>query len=112
IWDEYGEDATRNFIDNCQKLTNNFNLWNGFTVGVGDAYVPPSAKKEIETYIEGVMNKVDIDITNIENNPSYMSVEAFENKVRTDINVVRDDVSKITMASVSPDNNFGIMSKS
>jgi DNA-directed RNA polymerase II subunit RPB1 len=112
IWDEYGEDATRNFIDNCQKLANNFNLWNGFTVGVGDAYVSPTTKKEIETYIEGVMNKVDIDITNIENNPSYMSVEAFENKIRTDINVVRDDVSKITMASVSPDNNFGIMSKS
>jgi DNA-directed RNA polymerase II subunit RPB1 len=112
IWDEYGEDATRNFIDNCQKLTNNFNLWNGFTVGVGDAIVSPATKKEIESYIEGVMNKVDVDITNIENNPSYMNVETFENKLRADINVVRDDVSKIVMGSVPSTNNFGIMSNS
>ena len=87
IWDEYGEDATKNFIDNCQRLANNFNLWNGFTVGVRDAQVPPESKIEIEKYIEGVMNKVDIDITNIENNPSYMNVENFEQKIRADINV-------------------------
>ncbi|VBB18353.1 DNA-directed RNA polymerase II subunit 1-like [Yasminevirus sp. GU-2018] len=109
IWDEYGEDATRNFIDNCQRLANNFNLWNGFTVGVRDAQVPPKSKIEIEKYIENVMNKVDIDITNIENNPGYMNVENFESKIRADINVVRDDVSKIAIGSVSKDNNFGVM---
>lgn len=109
IWDEYGEDATKNFIDNCQRLANNFNLWNGFTVGVRDAQVPPKSKFEIEQYIENIMNKVDVDITNIENNPSYMNVENFERKIRADINVVRDDVSKIAIGSVSKDNNFNIM---
>lgn len=112
IWDEYGEDATKTFIDNCQRLANNFNFWNGFTVGVKDAQVPAKTKKEIETYIEGVMNRVDLDITKIENNPSYMSVDAFERKIRADINVVRDDVSKIAIAAVSPDNNFKVMSTS
>lgn len=109
IWDEYGEDATKNFIDNCQRLANSFNLWNGFTVGVRDACVPPESKIEIEKYIESVMNKVDVDITNIENNPGYMNVENFEMKIRSDINVVRDDVSKIAIGSVSKDNNFGVM---
>ncbi len=112
IWDEYGEDATKNFIDNCQRLVNNFNLWNGFTVGVGDAQVSVESKKEIEQYIAGAMNKVDVDITNIENNPSYMNVETFERKLFTDINVVRDDVSKIAMENLSPENNFDIMLKS
>ncbi len=109
IWDEYGQDTTRNFIDNCQRLVNNFNLWNGFTVGIGDAKVSTEAKQEIEEYIEEVMNKVDVDITNIENNPSYMDVQTFERKIFGDINVVRDDVSGISMANLSPDNNFGIM---
>lgn len=109
IWDEYGEDATSTFIDNCQRLANNFNLWNGFTVGVKDAQVPPQAKIEIEEYIENVMNKVDIDITNIENNPSYMNVENFERKIRADINVVRDDVSKIAINTVDRDNGFSGM---
>jgi DNA-directed RNA polymerase II subunit RPB1 len=112
VWDEYGEDATINFIDNCQRLANNFNLWNGFTVGVKDAQVPEKAKYEIETYIENMMNKVDIDITNIENNPNYMDIEKFEEKLLRDINVIRDDVSKIATNSVSVDNNFNIMNKS
>lgn len=112
VWDEYGDDATRNFIDNVQRLANNFNLWNGFTVGVKDAQVPDSAKREIESYVDNIMNKVDIDITNIENNPGYMNVDTFEQKIYTDLNVVRDDVSKIASASVSVDNNFQIMIKS
>lgn len=109
IWDQYGEDKTREFIDDCQYLAHNFNLLNGFTVGIGDAQVPPQTKKDISKYIEGVMNKVDIDITNIENNPSYMSIANFERKIHSDTNVVRDDVSKIATGSVSPDNNFNVM---
>ena len=112
IWDEYGDDATRNFIDNVQRLTNNFNLWNGFTVGVRDAQVPNVAKQEIKTYIQNIMNKVDVDITNIENNPGYMNIDTFEGKIYTDLNVVRDEVSKIATASVGPENNFNIMIKS
>ncbi|XP_065639477.1 uncharacterized protein LOC136072252 [Hydra vulgaris] len=109
IWDEYGEDATINFIDNCQKLSDNFNLWNGFTVSAKDSQVPLKTKIEIEKYIEDVINKVNIDITNIENNPGYMNVENFESKIREDINVVRDDVSKIALGSVGKDNNFNVM---
>lgn len=112
IWDEKGEDATITFIDNCQRLANNFNFWNGFTVGVRDAQVPPQSKIEISQYIENVLNRVDVDITNIENNPGYMDVESFESKIRGDINVIRDDVSKIAIGSVSKDNNFCVMMNS
>jgi DNA-directed RNA polymerase II subunit RPB1 len=109
IWDEYGEDATRNFIDNCQRLVNNFNLWNGFTAGVGDAKVSNEAKLEIAKCIEGIMNKVEIEITSAENNPGYMDVKTFEEKIFMDVNVVRDKVSDITLGKISPDNKFGIM---
>ena len=109
IWDEYGEDETINFIDNCQRLSNNFNLLNGFTIGIRDSYVPTLAKQEIETYLELIMNKVDIEITNIENNPTYMDVRIFETKIFGDLNGVRDDVSKIVAANVYADNSFNIM---
>ncbi len=39
IWDEYGIEKTQQFLDNIQKLTNNFNMFNGFTVGIGDAII-------------------------------------------------------------------------
>jgi DNA-directed RNA polymerase II subunit RPB1 len=109
IWDEYGADAIRNFIDNIQRLTNNFNLWNGFTVGIGDAQIEPKLKKDIVSYIENIMNKVDIDITNIENNPSYMNTHILDNKLYGDTNVVRDDVSTIVMKNVPKTNGFGVM---
>ena len=112
IWDDHGADATRNFIDNCQKIVNNFNLWNGFTVGPADSQVPPEKKKEIRTYIESLENKVDVEITNVENNPSYMTVDAFERKMFSDANVIRDDVSSMVIASIPSTNNFDIMMSS
>jgi len=112
IWDDHGADATRNFIDNCQRLVNNFNLWNGFTVGPIDALIDPIKKDEIRTYIANVENKADIEITNVENNPTYMTVDTFERKMFGDANVTRDDVSKIAEASVPDSNHFYIMMKS
>jgi hypothetical protein len=32
-WDRHGPDVTKNFYDNVQKLTANWLLLNGFTVG-------------------------------------------------------------------------------
>ena len=48
IWDEYGPEETKTFIDNAQKLINNFNLYNGFSVGYGDACVDKSVKESID----------------------------------------------------------------
>ena len=33
---EHGHEATRNFLDQCQKIVNYFLLNHGFTVGIGD----------------------------------------------------------------------------
>lgn len=112
IWDDLGSDATRNFMDNCQRLVNNFNLWNGFTAGPADALISPDKKEEIRKYITELENKADIEITGAENNPDYMVVRAFERKLFTDANVIRDDVSTIAVASVPEMNHFDIMIKS
>jgi DNA-directed RNA polymerase II subunit RPB1 len=112
IWDDHGADATRNFIDNCQRLVNNFNLWNGFTAGPADALIPAEKKDEMRTYIANIENRVDVEITNVENNPNYMTVQTFEHKIFSDANVIRDDVSSIAVAAVPESNNFDIMMKS
>jgi len=109
IWDEYGENETTDFIDNVQRLVNNFNLWNGFSVGIGDTYIKPEIREDIRKYIKSVTNKVDIDVTNIENNPQYMTEEMFERKIFNDMNVIRDDVSKMVMDNIPDTNSFGIM---
>ena len=52
IWDEYGSEETKTFIDNAQKLANNFNLYNGFTVGYGDACIDDVIKSDIDKLLQ------------------------------------------------------------
>jgi DNA-directed RNA polymerase II subunit RPB1 len=109
IWDENGDDTAINFIDNIQKLTNNFILLDGFTVGIGDAKIDNKTKDSIRAYIKNVTNKIDLDITNIENNPNYMDVATFEGKIFKELNVIRDEVSATAQDSIDRTNNFNIM---
>jgi DNA-directed RNA polymerase II subunit RPB1 len=51
IWDSYGSSETKKFIDNAQRLINNFNLYNGFTVGYGDACIDEVIKTDIDKLI-------------------------------------------------------------
>lgn len=112
IWDEYGVDDTMKFLDDTQRLTNNFNLFNGFSVGIGDAELT----KSIETQINNILNTKDLKINNmiteIENNPDLMPKELFERTLFAEANSIRDDVSKLVMNNLSLLNNFGIMVKS
>jgi DNA-directed RNA polymerase II subunit RPB1 len=112
IWSEYGSDAANNFISNCQRLVNKFNLYRPTTVGPIDAKISDENKDLIRQYIKTVENQVNVDITMIENNPDYMDSKAFEGKLFTDINVVRDTVSKMVQEMVHHMNNFKNMSTS
>ncbi len=114
IWDAYGVDETRKFVDNTQRLVNNFNLWNGFSVGMADTFVPPSVYEEIEKKFQSQELKIEHIITDMENNPELMKQELYEFKLFSEMNIIRDDVSKLIMASLSKSdtNSFQIMSSS
>uniref|UniRef100_A0A6C0BDU6 DNA-directed RNA polymerase n=1 Tax=viral metagenome TaxID=1070528 RepID=A0A6C0BDU6_9ZZZZ len=109
IWDDYGEDAVKIFINNCQRIVNNFILLNGFTLSIEDGIVDNNTKKEIDVYIANIFNKVSIDISQTENNPMYMDVPTFEYKLYNDTNIVRDDVSSIVLKTTKLDNSFNVM---
>lgn len=112
IWDEYGENASQAFIDNIQRIGNNFNMLNGFTGGIKDITPQQTTIIETKKYIEHVINGTNIDLTNIENNPTHINMHNFEMKLRSDLNVIRDDVSKMVASTTSKNNNFMIMIKS
>jgi DNA-directed RNA polymerase beta' subunit len=110
IWDEYGTEETKTFIDNTQKLVNNFNLYNGFSVGYGDACVDKSVNENIDKLFVTINQKVDHMITELENNPEMMDKDVFEYKLQQEYGIVLDSVSKLVMASLKPDNSFFVMS--
>src|SRR3989338_6683121 len=78
IWDSHGPHASRKFIDDTQRLINNFNLYNGFSVSIGDAFV----SKEIDDQIDKMFNtkqlKTEHMITELENNPNIMQQDIYE----------------------------------
>jgi DNA-directed RNA polymerase beta' subunit len=109
IWDEYGVEETKNFIDNTQRLINNFNLLNGFTVGIGDIVIPPELENQINKLLETKKLEIKHLITEMENNHDLLSHELFEESIYNETNTVLGDVSKLIMNNFSPDNNFNIM---
>lgn len=112
IWDEYGADQTREFIDDIQRLVNNFNLENGFTVGIGDIDIPEKVEKEIHTVLQTKKVEIDHLITEVENNPELLTNETFEQMVINELDTIRDNISKMIMENLKPDNNFNIMNSS
>ena len=112
IWDGYGVTETKNFIDNTQRLINNFNLYNGFTVGIGDAYIPPNIVEEIDKVYNTKELKVEHMITEMENTPDIMEQSVYEMKLCAEIGEVRDQVNKLVINNLAPDNKFQIMSSS
>ena len=109
IWDEYGTEQTKTFIDNAQKLVNNFNLYNGFSVGYGDACVDKSVKDNIDKYFITLNQKIDHMITELENNPDMMDKDVFEFKLQQEYGIVLDSVAKVVVASLPPTNSFYVM---
>jgi DNA-directed RNA polymerase beta' subunit len=112
VWDEYGVEETRKFIDNTTRLSNNFNLYHGFSVGIGDLDITTELYKKMYQIFETKKLEVRHEITEVENNPDMMDEELFERSIKQKLDVIRDDISKLIMNNLKPTNNFKIMIES
>lgn len=109
IWNEYGMDTTKDFVDNVQRLVNNFNLLNGFSVGIGDISTSLDLEKQIRNMIETKKLQVYHLITEMENNPGLLDAETFEKSIYGELDSILGNVSKFVIENCKPDNNFIIM---
>jgi DNA-directed RNA polymerase II subunit RPB1 len=109
IWDSYGVNETTDFLNNVQRLMNNFNLYNGFTVGIGDTYINTDVEKQLDLIFDTKDTKISQITTNLENNPDLMTHDLYERTIFAELNVIREDISKLLGANLKDDNNFNIM---
>ena len=112
MWDGYGVEATKNFIDNTQRLVNNYNLYSGFTVGLDDALISKELTKQIDIIHDTKNLKIEHLITEIENNPDIMAPDIFEMKLLSEMGSVPDEINKLVMNSFPETNGFKIMTTS
>ena len=106
-WFQYGSKETLNFVDDLQKLVLQFLLSYGYTVGILDAIIPAKAKESIYKIIESKRKEVLNIITEYENDPYIMTLEAFEINLQSTLQAVQSDVIKIAMNSFNK--NGGII---
>lgn len=109
IWDEYGIDSAKDFLDNTQRLINNFNLLNGASIGIGDIVIPKNTEEEIEKIVKTKELKIKHQITEAENNPELMDKGLFEKFIERELNTIREDSGKLVQNNFKSDNNLGIL---
>lgn len=110
MWNQYGPLKTRIFLNDIQRLFNNFNLWNGFSVGIGDIDIPIEVEKQIHTLIETKKLEVDHLITEMENYPDLIPIDVFESTIKAELDTIRSTAGKNIIENLKPSNNFSIMS--
>lgn len=111
VLDEYGVEEAVTFLNNITRLVNNFNLYHGMTVGIGDLDVSYDLYTKMYQIFKTKKLEIKHEITEVENNPDMMNEELLEISVKQKLDVIRDDIGKLIFNNFKPNNNFKIMNE-
>ena len=106
VWDEYGVDITKKFIDNTTRLATDFNMYHGMSMGIGDLYIPDELYQQLVQNSGTKKLELQHEITELENNPDMMTEDLFETSANSNLAVVRDDAYKSISAYTTRKNNL------
>jgi DNA-directed RNA polymerase beta' subunit len=109
LYDQYGSDITRDFIDNMQKVVLSWLYKKGFTVGIGDCIMPDKILTIIKDKTNKLMLEVKHLITEQENHPGLLDENIFESNLQTMLTAHMGNMGKIAMDNINHDNNFYVM---
>jgi len=111
VLDEYGVEGCVNILDNITRLVNNFNLFHGMTLGVGDLDVSYDLIQRMYQVFQTKKTEVKHDISEYENNPDILDEELFETSIKQKLDIIRDDIGKLIFNNLKPNNNVKIMNE-
>merc|ERR1711871_1295249 len=112
IWDKFGADKTRKFIDDTQRLILNYLMMSGQTVGFGDTLIDDKLLDNIRSIINTKTLEINHQITEMENDSTLMNIGLFEDTMSGDLNTIGGNISKMVADQLDPMNNFALMSRS
>jgi len=112
IYDQYGGDKTRDFIDNLQKVILSWLQLKGFTIGIKDCIIDDEVLYKTREKTNKLINEVKHLITEQENHPGLLDETIFENNLATMLSAHAGNMGKIVMDSIDSSNNFYVMSDS
>lgn len=104
-WDKYGDEVTKDFIDNTQRLVTNWLLMEGFTIGLKDAIASKELSEKMLTYMEKLKLNAEYEITKIENTPDILKADIFEDMITKKLSK-KSDIGVQTSDASNSSNNF------
>ena len=111
-WDQYSQKEATNLLNNTQKLINNFLIYNGFSMNIGDIRNSVELNEEIKSTIDEKLLEIHHEITYMENNPSIIDPEIYEGKIYGKLNSIRSNFGKVIINHMDINNGIFVMSES
>ena len=106
IWDKFGPNKTRRFIDDSQRLILNYLLIRGQTVGFKDTVVDNKMNQQIQQIINQKILESKYAITQYENDLDQNSIESIEANLTAELGSVQANIGKILMSYYDTTNFF------
>ena len=106
IWNEYGPNKTQKFIDNVQKMTNSWLLYNGFTIGFSDIFIKEEIQDNVDKLIKTKELEIKCLITNFEDNMDILDNNIFEQNIQSNINAFVADIHNYINKNANDENSF------
>jgi DNA-directed RNA polymerase beta' subunit len=99
IWDKYGPNKTRRFIDDTQRLIINFLLIKGLTASFGDNVIDSKLDDQIKAIVNNNILELKYNITQMENDIYQMPKDINEKLLRDEISNVQSNISQMLVKS-------------
>jgi DNA-directed RNA polymerase beta' subunit len=112
IWDKFGPNKTRRFIDDAQRLVLNYLLLRGQTVGFKDTLVSKQMEEQIQQIINQKVLESKYNITQFENDIDQLSLDTIEYSLSSDMDVIQSNVGQMLMKYYDINNFFWASAKS
>jgi len=106
IWDKYGPDKTRRFIDDAQRLAISFLNYRGFTIGIKDCISDDIINEQVKDLISNKILEYKVSLTQYENDTEQINTSIIEANLTSELNAFSTDIGNILMKSLTPENNF------
>jgi DNA-directed RNA polymerase II subunit RPB1 len=106
IWDKFGPNKTRKFIDDSQRLVLNFLLLHGQTVGIKDTLIDNDISEKIKQIINNKILESKYDITQFENEIEQLSIETIETSLSSNVNIIQSIIGELLSTYFKQDNFF------
>jgi DNA-directed RNA polymerase II subunit RPB1 len=114
IWNDYGPEQTKRFLNQAQHIVNCWLLSRGYTIGVSDTIADEATMKKINEYLQEAKQEVKRYVLQAQGNklplkPGRTMMESFESSVNETLNTARDKAGKSAEISIRQSNNIKTM---